>query len=116
MGRPRKWRPPPKPVGRPKKVVSLTEQLAKMSEAELIELQRYQQSLEVPKSKWKYGDIHPKTGKYFLWYQAKWTTKSKFEEIKKQNKEQWHAWWNKKQQEKELMNADKPNTAITIIP
>ena len=84
MGRPRKWRPPPRPVGRPRKPVDLTAQLAKMSDAELVELQRYQQSITAPKNgRFRMGDVR-EDGKVFMWYIPYWAPREVYERHKKQ--------------------------------
>lgn len=83
MGRPRKWRPPPRPVGRPKKIIPLEQKLAKMTEAELIELERYQQAITVPKGRYRMGDVHPTTGRIFLRYRPIWVTVGYYEREKK---------------------------------
>jgi len=86
-----------------------------MTECELIELQRYQQAIEAPKTRWRFGDIHPKTGKYFLFYQAKWTSKEKYEKYKANMREFTREYNAKKDHEKELMNGAKSNTTPTIV-
>jgi hypothetical protein len=90
MGRPRKWRPPPRPVGRPRKPVDLSAKLAKMSEAELIELERYQQAIIAPKARYRMGDVHPTNGKVFLRYIPYWITAEQYEKEKKRLRDYMH--------------------------
>jgi hypothetical protein len=100
MGRPRKFRPPPRPVGRPRKPVDLAAKLAQMSEAELIQLEQYQRAINAPKNgRLRMGDVRS-DGKVFMWYQPYWTTPAVYERYKKRLREYMRLRLERERQEK----------------